>query len=768
MRSVRNPGGGIMKNSITALRAPLIALGVLLLAGSIAYAQHDGYTYLRVSEGGVSVVSQVNGRVDGRINLPIATGDEISTGAGARAELVLADGNVLQVDGESRVRFDALAGESGSNVNESVAYLEEGSLAVESIQAGEDRAIRIDTDDASVYLPDLATVRVNFDARRGTVVMVRQGRAEVQTRAGSYNVAADHYLVVQGDEQPEIAGGAFSRDRFDIWVADRIGYEQGASQSASSRYVNNDNYDNDVGALDNYGAWDYSTAYDTYVWHPSVSAGWSPYCNGYWYWTPIGVTWVSYEPWGWFPFHYGSWFFDAGFGWCWSPAFVYSPAWVYWAYAPGYIGWCPIGYYAYYSPYYSTYYRSWGFPSYGRGGLYVAVNGVFPTARVSFRAGWNFVGANRFGAPFARTAVLSGAAVAPRLGRDVAISSDPVVVNPRAAGGTVRVALQDYLRDAPVRVARAAESSGIRAETLAPFLARQRTLPRATASAIAQGVARTDRSAPRLVGPAAERLDPVAAARTRGTLTPQGPITAPRAAASSERAPWRSTGAERTFEAGAPGRGAAVGRESGARTTPALPDRGAGSWRSRAAEPRSTPPPRGAESARPSPAPRGSSERARPAPAPRNEARQGGNASSWRERPAASPAQRVIDGIERGRQAPARSSPPPETPRPTQERHFESWRALPGNTSPRRGSAVAPSAERTPMPRGDFRERISSPRPQVPITREAPSRPAPQQFRAAPAPRIEAPRASPSPTRQASPRSAPSSSRSSGGSRHRN
>jgi hypothetical protein len=70
-----------------------------------------------------------------------------------------------------------------------------------------------------------------------------------------------------------------------------------------------------------------------------------PYSNGRWYWTSVGWNWIPYEPWGWYPFHYGSWNFDASFGWVWGWDPVWSPAWVYWIYSPGYVGWCPRGYY---------------------------------------------------------------------------------------------------------------------------------------------------------------------------------------------------------------------------------------------------------------------------------------------------------------------------------------------------------------------------------------------------------------------------------------
>ena len=93
-------------------------------------------------------------------------------------------------------------------------------------------------------------------------------------------------------------------------------------------------------------------------WRPYVSAGWRPYWQGRWDWTPSGYTWVSYEPWGWVPYHYGRWCSLPGYGWVWRPGAVYSPAWVYWNWTSGWAGWVPMGYYSqFYNPWYGDRYR---------------------------------------------------------------------------------------------------------------------------------------------------------------------------------------------------------------------------------------------------------------------------------------------------------------------------------------------------------------------------------------------------------------------------
>ena len=344
-----------------ARRNALLTVGIALaLAGPVAGqtgSSRGGYSYVREVSGEVTVDSRWNGEVAASRNMPISVGDEIDVSGAGRAEIALADGNVLYVGGGSRARFASIRDQQGEDDNFSMVRLEEGSLILAAV-GSDDRAIpRIDTEDATVYVNPGGRVRVNYDSRHGTVVIARAGTSEVRTRDGSYRVRAGEYLMVEGDEEPEIQRGAFSRDRFDTWAADR--YQANFEiRSTSAQYVDEDD-SGDIVALDGYGDWSYNETYGADVWRPNVAAGWTPYSNGSWYYTPLGQTWWSYDPWGWYPFHYGNWFFDAAFsGWCWAPANVYSPAWVYWGYSPGYVGWCPVGWY---SPWANNYYRNWGY-----------------------------------------------------------------------------------------------------------------------------------------------------------------------------------------------------------------------------------------------------------------------------------------------------------------------------------------------------------------------------------------------------------------------
>ena len=728
----------------------LSGIAALLLAALPVRAQRSGYAHVTDVDGAGSVLSDANGRTDIQVNLPLAEGDQLVTNAGGHAEIELADGNRVQVAGESRVRLDALAGEDGSDAEESAITLLEGSLAAESAPSSASRAFRIDTADASVYVPSQGRVRVNLDPARGTSVIVRAGSADVQTRSGAITVEAGQYVLVHGDEQAELARGSFSRDRFDVWVADRTETVLAAHNSVSAQYVDGDDYDQDVASLDGYGSWDYSPTYDTEVWRPDVGADWSPYSDGYWYYTPVGASWVSNEPWGWFPHHYGNWFFDAAFGsWCWSPAFAYSPGWVYWGFSPGYVGWCPIGYYSYYGPY-SHY---WGGYGGWHSGLYFSVCDVFDRGHVDWHQGWNFVGDHSFGSRFDHGSVLPGSAVASRLGSRVAITSDrlrPAMVSGR---GSAVTALRSYVRTAPATIAR--QSSPERAAALTPFLGRQATLPASTVRVLQdRQLARVDPTARRLEGPGAERLAaaPSSRAIAGSPRLSGGSFRTPGSTSRSES--WRSSG--RSTGGAAPriteGRSLppSVRSRSGSSSPGTSPrsDGRSADWRrptspsSRSAAPRTEPR---------SAAPRANTETWRQRPGssrgyastpPRSGRFGSAPGESWRTRANTPPAQRVIEGIDRGRAVPPPRNEPYIRSLPGRSSTFEPREIAP---TPRYQRSVPPAYGRSPQsapPSGYQRSAPPNVRgtgPSAGYSRPAPA-PSPGYQRSAPAP---SPRSSP-------------------------
>ncbi|MGI8431297.1 MAG: DUF6600 domain-containing protein [Chthoniobacterales bacterium] len=99
-------------------------------------------------------------------------------------------------------------------------------------------------------------------------------------------------------------------------------------------------YDN----LSSQGSWIEVADYG-YCFQPSVAvsnAHWRPYSDGYWAYTDLGWTWVSYEDFGWATYHYGRWADLDSYGWVWVPGYEWGPAWVSWRTGGDYVGWAPL------------------------------------------------------------------------------------------------------------------------------------------------------------------------------------------------------------------------------------------------------------------------------------------------------------------------------------------------------------------------------------------------------------------------------------------
>jgi hypothetical protein len=722
-------------------RFALLASLMALAASRQAWADYgrSAYSYVREASGEVVVISPSNGEVQAKRNLPISAGDEMKTDDPARAEVALADGNVLHVGGGTRIRFVSLSAQQGSEGDVSAIDLSDGSVIL-SVVGADDRTVpRIDTADASIYANSGARVRVNTDVRRGTGVVVRAGSVEVKTRTGSYTVRAGNYLLVQGDQEPEIARGSFSRDRFDLWASDRLEATYDSPQSASSQYVGED-YSADIQSLDGYGDWDYNTTYSSYVWRPSVAVGWTPYSYGSWYYTPIGLSWWSYDPWGWYPHHYGNWFFDAGWNsWCWSPGYLYSPAWVYWGYTSNYFGWCPVGYYGFYSPWWNDYYKNIGWTR----DSVLAVNGRFSTRQVDMR-GWNFTGVHNVGTR--RMDVVAGTRVVDRLGGNISVSSRPIVLSERS--GNTRDALRDYVREAPRLIERTTNPRD--SERLAPVLSRERQLPDDTVQALRERTAVAQRG--RLVGPGASELT----SRSGGAAVERGRVPL-------QTEPRRTESVDRSSPGSAFDRGRTVNRAERP-STPATRANPSDSWRGQSqARSSETRPQADRQIERPERqgdrerSTTGSEWRGRPAPASpvergsaRPETSDRPARDGWRSRPEVPPAQRVIEGSVPGRR-PADRDPGDAGSRRGYDR--QAPQASPRQGQPRNDGGRAP-APREYAPRSN-----GNPNPNPGVDRgrsnSAPRQAAPRSYDRAPAPR-SAPQAAPPRSAPApAPRSAP-------------
>ena len=485
----------------TALAAAVLAAA---LAPGRADAQREGYTYLSYVQPDVSLISKAEDDSAARINMPVLPGDSLVTGVGSRAEAVLADGNVVRVDGYTDLRFDRMARTYEAEDDRDLLFLARGTVAVEVRDVTtRERALRLDTDDATILAPSRALFRVDA-GRRGTEIYALSGKIEVSGRAERALVRAGEYAFVSSDGDVEVEVSASPRDRFARFIEER---RDRTDSRNTTRYVSSDfGYDYDNASFDDWGSWTYSSTCGRTCWRPRVGPGWTPYALGYWRWTPAGLTWVSSEPWGWLPYHYGTWVFDSMLGWMWCPGDDYSPAWVYWNYTPGWTGWCPIGTYGSWEP------RSRHARINAGGGrvpVYPHLRGRVAVSQIDPR-GWNYVPSGRIAVRLdpARD-IVRGDRVSFRPGEIGTIATTPLRFE---RGGNPAASIQDALHRLPgAGSARPAPVS----EGLTAILRRERTPSPAAIEEMKKTAVRVGQD------PAYRRL------RDEGWRSPSSPAPAP-------------------------------------------------------------------------------------------------------------------------------------------------------------------------------------------------------------------------------------------------
>ncbi|HNC51422.1 MAG TPA: hypothetical protein PLO14_04155 [Accumulibacter sp.] len=260
------------------------------------------------------------------LNWPITTGDVLSTGSGARAEVQIGAAQ-LQLDAGSVLEF--------VQVDDRAIRLQllDGSVIARLASRESAREFELATRDGRFRVRDAGRYRFDSD-RSNTAATVFSGGLRFDAgdlsldlgagqRARFWNAGGTRYQLV-----------APVSDDFAAWSWTR---EQQYGAASQAPYVSAEM----TGAvdLDAYGYWSDSPEYGA-VWFPrAVTADWAPYRTGRWVWVePWGWTWVGDEPWGFAPFHYGRWVLYGG-AWGWVPGRwvarpVYAPALVAWVGRP--------------------------------------------------------------------------------------------------------------------------------------------------------------------------------------------------------------------------------------------------------------------------------------------------------------------------------------------------------------------------------------------------------------------------------------------------
>jgi FecR protein len=322
----------VVRHTSSEWSVPALVFALILIGPRFAAAQErsdDPPAHISLVEG--SAVLERDGRTEtAPSSMPLLAGDRVRTQAG-RVEVLFADGSTLHLDSNTLVDFQS----------DEVIRLLEGRVRLNITGPERQVAYRIDAPSAWVQITQPGEYRVSVAATRGGEVelAVLRGFAELVNEDGTTALRAGERAYANPGSAPSYAYvfNSAAWDAFDQWSEARRDERLGIS----AQYLPADvrSYS---GTLDRYGSWRHEPSYG-YVWYPRVSVGWRPYYHGRWaHLRPYGWTWIGADPWGWATHHYGRWGFSAG-AWFWIPGRHWGPAWVSWAYAPGYVSWCPLG-----------------------------------------------------------------------------------------------------------------------------------------------------------------------------------------------------------------------------------------------------------------------------------------------------------------------------------------------------------------------------------------------------------------------------------------
>lgn len=575
--------------SVVALPRTVWLLAVLLLSGAPASAQdtaRQAPAHVALVEG--TAILERDGETDSSpTSMPLLAGDRLRTRAG-RVEILYADGSTLHMDANTVVDFQS----------DEVIRLLEGRIRLNIVGPRRQVSYRIDAPTAWVEVRQPGEYRLAvIGGERGAEVelAVLRGAADLVNDDGSTELlAGERAFAAAGlaPSEPYVFNSA-AWDAFDQWSEARRDQRLGISAQylpAEARPYG--------AALDHYGYWRHEPTYG-YVWYPRVAVGWRPYYYGRWsHLRPWGWTWIGHDPWAWPTHHYGRWGFSAGV-WFWIPGRHWGPSWVSWAYAPGYVSWCPLG---------------WNDrPVFG----FVSVN-VFGGRRYTPWHGWTVVPHRRFGSGFVNINVVNvnhidartrgafevrtsgpqytGRVAAPRGQAPITVAGSRTGVAVPRAGSAVRDRGAGAERSsasgfpAPARAPRssAAPPGGTRSAPIGtirePEAPDRGAAPRAVPRAGTAGVT-----------PGPQRATPSRRTAPDGARAPSAPARGSESTPSAAPGPGRPRAVPRTTQPSAtpaPGRGApsrVAPRGDGSTTAPASGEGSAAPSASTPARPRAVP-----------------------------------------------------------------------------------------------------------------------------------------------------------------------------------
>jgi hypothetical protein len=299
------------------------------------------------------------------VNSPVSVGSRIYARQNSKVGVAFSGRNYARLNPNSSLDVLSLA------QRRTQLALRQGSCVFSVGALAHDELFECATPNGAIDFTEPGLYQVGIDDNGNALVSCLSGSAQVVGLAGSGEITKGQLLTLAAAAaseaiisrlSPTVAGSICNDyysyrypSTYDGRYADYNRYLDDPyyydpyRRSVSYQYIPDDSELAGLDDLDQYGDWSDQPGYG-HCWRPRVSAGWTPYRDGYWSDDrALGLTWVANERWGWAPYHYGRWAF-VNHGWYWVPAEVatrpvYAPALVAFVPMPepDRVGWVPLG-----------------------------------------------------------------------------------------------------------------------------------------------------------------------------------------------------------------------------------------------------------------------------------------------------------------------------------------------------------------------------------------------------------------------------------------
>jgi hypothetical protein len=341
-----------MTSLLRACRVGVVSSALAALLGATALAQTPdqepqeppaepppGYI---LSIEGSAVLERGNTAEDAIPGMPLLVGDRLRSESG-RIEVKWAERSDLRL-----ARYTEL-----DLLSRNMVRLPRGRLTVTLVTAPGQSAhdqLAIDAPGASVrfYAAGEYQITVGGTEAPEVELAVIRGSAQLASDRSQLILADGERSVVREGSAPAAPepyiASASPDDRTYDPTEDLEAFQRSSAGGAyqGTSYLPTELYGYET-VLNAYGTWQTHPSYG-YVWYPRVAHDWRPYYKGRWsHLRRYGWTWIGAERWAWPTHHYGRWGFHGTGGFFWIPGRRWGPAWVSWAVAPTYVGWCPLG-----------------------------------------------------------------------------------------------------------------------------------------------------------------------------------------------------------------------------------------------------------------------------------------------------------------------------------------------------------------------------------------------------------------------------------------